>query len=105
MKKLFLILITTIAFIGCEFEKAYIKESREMWKAYFKMTLKDPNSLVIYEEKCTDEGYQCVEWEVDYGAKNSFGGMVRKTVKFKTLGDLLLVGDYETYKKEELGLK
>lgn len=105
MKRLILILITTIAFIGCEFEKAYIKEGREMWKAYFQITLKDPNSLVIYEESYTDEGHRCVEWKVNYGAKNGFGGMVRETISFKTIGDLLLVGDYGTYKKEDLGLK
>lgn len=105
MRKLILILIAALTLVGCEFEKAYIKESREMWKAYFQITLKDPNSLVIYDEKCLDEGYQCVEWEINYGAKNGFGGMVRETIKFKTIGDLLLVGDYGTYKKEDLGLK
>lgn len=105
MKNLILILITTLSLVGCKFEKQYIKESREMWMAYFHKVLKDPNSLVIYEEKCNDIGIDVVEWEIEYGAKNGFGGMVRETEKFKTIGDLLLVGEYGTYKKEDIGLK
>ena len=105
MKHFILILITTLSFIGCKFEKQYVKDSREMWKAYFQIILKDPSSLIIYKEDYKDVSHGVVEWSVDYGAKNSFGGMNRKTIEFKTINDLLFVGEYETYKKSDLGLE
>lgn len=105
MKRIILILITTLSFIGCKFEKQYVKESREMWNAYFQITLKDPSSLTIYKEEYKDISHGVVEWTIDYGAKNSFGGMNRKTIEFKTLNDILFVGDYGTYKKSDLGLE
>lgn len=41
-----------------------------------KSMLKDPNSLAIYNIEVVAES-NCLTVELDYGAKNSFGGMVR----------------------------
>lgn len=50
---------------------------------HLKEELKDPYSLVVYGvkiEMCDDEDYDdvVIELTLDYGAKNSFGGMVRE---------------------------
>jgi hypothetical protein len=46
------------------------------------LNLKNPNSLVIYSVTFTakyDSTYYFFEIKIDYGATNSFGGMVRDT--------------------------
>ena len=50
---------------------------------YFRHILKDPDSFKLYNEK-HDNGTYIVEWEIDYGAKNSLGGMTRETLHFET---------------------
>ena len=72
-----------------------------MYKTYLKSTLKDPNSLEIYKESYTveDDGYT-VKFTVDYGAKNSLGGMERKKENFTTFGgQIYLNGKF--YNKED----
>lgn len=100
MKNFILILITAFAFIGCSTEKKHIREGREMWKAYFKKMLKDPNSLVIYNEEYVDSGLTVI-WDIEYGAKNGFGGMVRERKTFKTVG-YWLTTDHQFFDKEDL---
>lgn len=53
---------------------------------YFQETLKDPSSFVVYNESFEEESSVVIKWKVEYGAKNSFGGMVRETVEFTTIG-------------------
>ena len=45
----------------------------------FKQSLKDPSSLVIYSISITPRSPSCFDIVFEYGAKNSFGGMVRDT--------------------------
>lgn len=47
-----------------------------------KSNLKDPNSLVIYGIKLYDSTGNTFVITLDYGAKNSFGGMVRDTYNY-----------------------
>ena len=32
-----------------------------------------------------------MNWELDYGAKNSYGGMVREQVSFTTIGNSIFI--------------
>ena len=75
-------------FVACESES--VLKGRNVYKAYFKKNLKDPESFVVYSEKYKENGAE-VEWEVDYGAKNEYGGMNRKTLRFSTIGNTIWV--------------
>lgn len=102
MKKVLLLIIVAtfqiVAFSSCD-ESVY--KGRKVYKAYFDYTLKDPESFKVYNEKHTKDGDFTVNWELDYGAKNSMGGMVRENVSFTTVGTSIFInGDY--YKIEEL---
>lgn len=83
MKKLLFVL--SLFFIACSSEPDVVKSGRNSYKQYFEKVLKDPSSLVIYNEsyELTDDGTH-VHFTVDYGAKNSFGGMERKTIHFES---------------------
>ena len=101
MKKVLLLIIVAtfqiVAFSSCD-ESVY--KGRKVYKAYFDYTLKDPESFKVYNEKYTKDGDFTVNWELDYGAKNSMGGMVRENVSFTTVGTSIFInGDY--YKIEE----
>lgn len=92
MKKIitFSILFTLILFLtSCEDHR--LRNGREMYMLYLNKTLKDPESLKIYSEKYTFINDVTVEWVVDYGAKNSFGGMVRNTLECETLAGVIFV--------------
>lgn len=84
-----------------------VTRGRQMYESYFEKTLKDPESFKVYSEKykeSTPKG--SIEWELDYGAKNPLGGMVRETVKFSTfyggqgIGRIFING--ESYDYQEL---
>jgi hypothetical protein len=79
MKKhvVFALLLPFLLMAACE--PSRIKESRKMYREYIKSTLKDPNSLVFYEEKLIKEHKSSgeIEFRVDYGARNSYGAMAR----------------------------
>ncbi len=97
MKK---ILLLAFILILCSCENRYVRDGRSMYKAYFDKVLKDPSSLKIYNESYTVDGIS-VKWTIDYGAKNSFGAMNRKTIEFETNPSMLEVnGDF--YTREEL---
>lgn len=102
MKRIFLILISALALVGCE--PSDVSSGRKLWKAYLNKYLKDPSSLVIHNEEysITNNGHT-VEWIIDYGAKNGFGGMGRETLKCETIHGSLFVNG-ELYKKYDLGL-
>lgn len=101
MKNLIVFLMLSLFFVSCE--DSAISNGRKMWKAYLNKYLKDPASLVIHKEEMKQDGYK-VEWEIDYGAKNSFGGMKRELLKCTTFPDMMFVEGGDTYTKEELGL-
>lgn len=82
MKKLLLSLLVALTFCACEPQS--VTDGRNVWKKYFHKVLTDPESLKIYEEKYVEIDDHTVQWTLDYGAKNGFGAMVRKTVTFKT---------------------
>lgn len=82
-----------------------VTRGRQMYKSYFKKILKDPDSFKVYSEKHTDDKEGTVKWELDYGAKNSLGGMVRENVEFSTfyggqgIGRLFINGDSFSYQE------
>lgn len=72
-----------------------VSQGREVYKAYFNHILKDPDSFKVYSEKYSKDGEYTVKWDLDYGAKNSFGGMIRKQVSFETIGTKIHIeGDF-----------
>lgn len=89
MKKTLILL----AFVGilCSCEPSEVRQGRKIYEAYFNYILKDPNSLVIYNEHYTIEEEVSVVWEIDYGAKNSYGGMVRDKIKFTTVANTIFI--------------
>lgn len=102
MKKIFFYLaglVIMMSVISCSFEAKGVTRGREFYELYFKKILKDPESLKIYEEKYVNLGYY-VEWTIDYGAKNSLGGMVRETIKIETYTEKVVVDGYEYLVKD-----
>lgn len=98
MKKIIFLLVAMVALSSCEDHK--VSEGRKLWKSYLKKNLKDPSSLVIYDEDYTEGG--SVMWTIEYGAKNSFGGMGRETLECITDGKKLIIIGGGVYNKEEL---
>jgi uncharacterized lipoprotein NlpE involved in copper resistance len=97
MKKTVLLLFISIlmfVLIGCDND---VSSGRSAYKKYFRENLKDPASLVIHEEIFKKEGGHTINWTVDIGAKNSFGGMVRETYEFTTIGGKLIKVNGELY--------
>lgn len=90
MKKILSIMILALALCSCE--PSSVKEGRELYMLYFEKTFKDPSSIKIYSEKYEQDGPK-VHWTLDVGGKNSYGGMVRKTMKITTTGRTLLKDD------------
>lgn len=85
MKKLLLSLFAILALASCGDEA--VQSGRKAYQEHFREVLKDPESFTVYSESYTKENKYTVCWTLDYGARNSFGGMVRETVKFKTCGN------------------
>ena len=87
MKRLLAFLIATLLLLS-SCEDSAIREGRQAYKAYFHDTLKDPESLKIYNEEVTEltKGVSAV-FVVDMGAKNSYGAYVREIYKFTTIGE------------------
>lgn len=108
-KQFILIFLMAIALCSCESRS--VSEGRVAYKEYFKKTLKDPNSLVIYSEEVVSKDEYSATFVVDMGAKNSYGGMVRSTYTFETTGphminvkeyDIRTLPKQDTTPKEEL---
>lgn len=74
-------------------ENGNVTHGRELYEMYFKKVLKDPESFTVYKEEYRIEESIKVEWVIDYGAKNGFGGMERETVEFTTIGDALYINN------------
>ncbi len=49
----------------------------------------------------TKDGDFTVNWELDYGAKNSLGGLVREKATFTTVGTSIFI-DGSSYRLDEL---
>lgn len=99
MKKIFLLLIICIL-TSCGNDS--VSNGRELYKRYFNKVLKDPSSLVIYDEKYHDDGTGNVTWTIDYGAKNSFGAMDRKTIELYTSTYFIETKDGTRYNESDL---
>lgn len=90
MKKVILLfVIFSIGFSLMSCEPENVTKGRKVYMEYFNSTLRDPESLKIYSEKVKKiDDYQYI-FIVDYGAKNGYGAMNRKTITFETLGNHL----------------
>lgn len=86
MKKVLFLLAIAFALTGCE--ENPVSTGRSLYKAYLKRFMKDPSSLVIYNESYIKNGYE-IKWTIDYGGKNGFGGMTRETLEVKTLNGII----------------
>lgn len=98
MKNFILILITVFTLVGCE--DSHVSKGRKLYKAYLHKHMKDASSLIIYNESYEKDGYK-IKWTVDFGGKNSFGGMNRETMKFETINGIIFTED-GAYKLENL---
>jgi hypothetical protein len=65
------------------------KQGISLINSYFRSTLKDPDSLKIYDINGVKHGPYVV-YSVDYGAKNSFGGYVREQKTLTYMGNELV---------------
>lgn len=82
---IYLLMIICISILpSCD---SHVSQGRSAYKKYFNETLKDPSSFIVHSEKFTKEGEYTVNWILDIGAKNSFGGYIREAYKIKTVGD------------------
>ncbi len=88
MKKILFITLVVFSLVSCEDKP--ISEGRSAYKKYFKEMLKDPSSFIVHSEEFTKEGEYTVNWVLDIGAKNSFGGYTRETYKIKTTGSQII---------------
>ena len=86
MKKLLLSLLAIMSLALTSCEDSAVANGRKLYQKHFKEVLKDPESFTVYSEQFTKVDEYTVSWTLDYGAKNSFGGMVRETAKFRTCG-------------------
>lgn len=87
MKRLLLILLAPVMLMSCQ--PAAVSHGRNTYKRYFSKVLKDPESFMVYDESVEPIDDHSACWTLDYGAKNSYGAMERRTVTFKTTGDLI----------------
>lgn len=99
MKHFIYILLASFIFVGCE--DSQVSYGRKLWKAYLNKYAKDPSSIVIYEETYIKD--DCVNWRIDYGGRNGFGGMDRDILHCRTCNTMLWIGD-DFYTSEQLGL-
>ena len=105
MKKILFVLMGTTLLLFMNSCDDPVTRGRQMYKSYFQKTLKDPDSFKVYNEKYTEDKNGTVEWKLDYGAKNSLGGMVRESVEFSTfyggqgIGRLFINGESLSYQE------
>ena len=103
MKKVIVVILVAAAFLaGCESKT--IRQHRKLYMEYFKEILNDPNSLIVYEEKVLETGSVKTVFEVDYGAKNRMGGMVRGKHVFEVMNGEIYKIDGEFYSIHMLNL-
>lgn len=88
---LFLLVIVGATLFFTLYDPAIIK-GRRAYEEYFEKHLTDPESFKVYNEKYTKEG-GCITWELDFGARNPMGGMVRKSITFTTINVELFLNE------------
>ena len=98
MKKLLFVIISALVLVSCE--NGEISKGRRLYEMYFEKNLKDPQSFVVYEENFEIEDNVKVNWKLEYGARNGFGGMVREKVEFSTIDNVLII-DKHWYKLKD----
>lgn len=86
MKRFLAFFLIAMSLLLSSCESRAVREGRQAYKAYFHDTLKDPESLKIYDEKVTESTDVSATFVVDMGAKNSYGAYVRETYTFTTIG-------------------
>ena len=96
-KSILLILFLSVLLVSCEDSK--VTNGRSLYKKYLNENLKDPESLKIYSESYENSPGHVV-FKVDVGAKNSYGGYVRKDYVFEVIGDLLIVNGEPQFKNK-----
>lgn len=87
MIRILSIIMLSLALCSCE--PTNVKDGRDLYMLYLKKTAKDPLSIKVYSEKFEIRDPK-VYWTLDVGGANSYGGMVRKTIKLETTGRVLL---------------
>ena len=81
----FAVIVAVFFAVNYESDEALtLRLGRESYNKMFQKSLKDPSSLVIYEERYSFDEDGSVHWVLDVGARNGFGGMARKTYKLRT---------------------
>lgn len=93
MKKLIL-LFTVLLLVSCG------NKDEKAIQEHYKSVLKDPESFQVHsmELLSTEDDGLTKLYKLDYGAKNSFGGMVRDTDRVTIIGDKV----YKTEKYSDI---
>ena len=94
MKKV-LFIISIVFFVACN-------SNTSTYKKYLKNILKDPKSLVIYNEVVEHRKNGAVYIKVEYGAKNGYGGMGREIYYFKIVNGVVVKADDQSIYLSEL---
>ena len=100
MRKIVVFIICTLLLCACD--PAPVRNGRKIYERYYRKVLNDPESFKVYSEHYNVVDGTEVQWTLDYGAKNGYGAMVRKTVTFTTLGEYYITIDGETYSRDDL---
>ena len=87
MKRAVIIILSSLLLAACE--PASVTSGRRTYELYFRKVLKDPDSFKVYDEMVEPIDDHSAMWTIDYGARNGYGGMVRRTVTFKTTAGLI----------------
>lgn len=87
MKRIIFSLLAALLLCACQPQS--VTDGKRAWTKFFKKALKDPDSFKVYEERYEEINDHTVQWTLDYGAKNSYGAMERRTVTFKTTHDII----------------
>ena len=67
-----------------------VDKGRDAYERYFNSSLRDPDSFVLYDESYTEYDEDSVVWEIEYGARNGFGGLNRSKVHIVTIGSTVV---------------
>lgn len=78
---LFLSILVALSLTSCQLN---ISQGRRNYKKFFHKIYKNPASLVVYDETYTVNKDGSVDWVLDVGGENSYGGMVRRTWEINT---------------------
>lgn len=81
------LILMTLCIVSISCENSDVRKGRKLYIEYIKEFLTDPESFKIYEEKILLKKPRNIIFLVDYGAKNSLGGMVRMRKKIEILGE------------------